>query len=179
MKIKKKKSVSILKVVVVPLVLVLALGAGCYWAWLTTHPANDNKPTSTDKSNVSDQAADKSTNQQTDSESNNQSDSSTTEPEKEIINDQPTTGQDLSVWVTSQQIVGGTLQIRVQIDQNISSGTCTLTIGNYSTSVPVAFEPQSASCQGFDVPTSAYSDKNFVIKVESGDKTGSTSGAIQ
>jgi len=100
------------------------------------------------------------------------------EAEKNVVHDKTPTGETLGVWVTSKSVSGGMLRIRVQIDQNISSGTCYLTIGGYSTTAPVVAEPQSASCQGFDVPTRDYSGNSFVITVKSGSKTGSVSGVL-
>jgi cytoskeletal protein RodZ len=173
MKFKKKKSRSRKKIAIaVILVVVLALGGYGYWTWLTIPPHNTNDKNNS-KENDNKKSKDKSNEQST-----NQSDQSTIESEKNVTNDRSASGETLSVWVTSKNIVSGILQIRVQIDQNISNGTCTLTIGSYSTSVPVAFEPQSASCQGFDVSTSAYSGNSFTITVQDGNKSGSVTGAI-
>jgi len=104
--------------------------------------------------------------------------SSSIEAEKNVVHDKTPTGETLGVWVTSKSVSGGMLRIRVQIDQNISSGTCALTIGGYSKEVPVIAEPQSASCQGFDVPVGEYSGNSFVITVKSGGKSGSVSGVV-
>lgn len=101
-----------------------------------------------------------------------------TEPDKGVQHDTPSTGDTLNVWTTISSVSGGTLLIRVQIDQNISGGTCELTISSYKKSVPVVAQPQSASCDGFDVPTSAYSGDEFSVVVKSGDKSGSTKGKI-
>ena len=100
------------------------------------------------------------------------------EEEKGITHDRPSTGDTLSVWVTTKNVVDGVLRVRVQIDQNIGSGTCELVINDYSVSVPTVFEPQSASCQGFDVPIGSYTGNNFTVTVRSGNKTGSTAGVI-
>lgn len=103
---------------------------------------------------------------------------STIESEKDIVQQETPTGDTLGMWVTSKNIVNGTLQIRVQIDQVISSGTCSIEIGDYSASAAVVSEPQGASCEGFDVPTKSYSGDSYTITVKSGDKSGSVTGAI-
>ena len=100
------------------------------------------------------------------------------EEEKEFIFDRPQIGESLSVWVTSKDVVDGILRIRIQIDQNIGSGTCELVIGEYSVSVPISFEPQSASCQGFDVPVGKFAEKTFAVTVRSGDRNGIVTGVI-
>jgi flagellar basal body-associated protein FliL len=175
MELKKKKPKSRRIIVTVSLIVALAVAGGGYWAWMAfgqggADSTDSNKQT--DKKDKDDKNSDNKSD-------NKAKDQPTIEPEKDVNRDTPPTGETLGVWVTSKNIVNGTLQIRVQIDQNIGSGTCTLTIGSYSTSVPVAPEPQSASCQGFDVPTDAYSGSNFTITVKDGDKTGSVTGAIQ
>ncbi len=62
----------------------------------------------------------------------------------------------------------------MQIDQNISTGTCRLQIGRYVEEVEVMMEPQSASCNGFNVPVENYKGNEILIEVTSGSKSGKT-----
>ena len=177
MKIKKKSGSRGKKIIIAASIIILALGGGSYWAWLTI--GDDNFKNTSDSKQTDKKGKDEN---KSDSKSNDKSEEQSKQPtiesEKDVTVDKPPSGETLSVWITSKNVINGTLQIRVQIGQNISSGTCTLTIGSYSTSVPVAFEPQSASCQGFDVPVSAYSGGSFTVTVQDGDKSGSVTGVL-
>ncbi|MDR0955771.1 MAG: hypothetical protein LBM73_01435 [Candidatus Nomurabacteria bacterium] len=88
------------------------------------------------------------------------------------------TSNNLNVVINQANVSGGTLSIRVTIDQLLGSGTCTLTAGNYTATADVVANPQSSSCQGFDVPTSQISGHSFTVKVVSGQKSGSASGTF-
>ncbi|MCL2037456.1 hypothetical protein FWG95_00375 [Candidatus Saccharibacteria bacterium] len=175
MEFKKKKIGSRgKKILIVVLVVALVLGGG-YWAWMTFGEGSSDNTASQKDTENEDEAKD---NESADESSNSSNQSPSIEPDKNVQTDRPATGETLNVWITSKDIINGTLRIRVQIDQNISGGTCTLAIGSYTTSVPVAFEPQSASCQGFDVLTSAYSGNSFTITVQDGNKSGSVKGDL-
>ncbi len=183
MKIKQRKKSHAPLIIAIVVIFVLAGGATFWYfhennnAFLNNKSNQQTDTNKTDDSNSND--TDTTTDNTTDSSSNEDKPTdSIVEPDKNVQTDKPPTSSTLNVWVTSQSISNNTLHLRVQIGQNISSGTCTLVIGNYSTSVPVAFEPQSASCQGFDIPTNAYSGDNFTISVKSGNKSGSVKGSL-
>jgi cytoskeletal protein RodZ len=84
----------------------------------------------------------------------------------------------LNIEITHNAINSGKLVLRVNIAQLVNTGTCTLTIGNYTATAEVIADPQSSTCQGFDVPTTDFSGKDFKITVKSGDLTGEVKGVI-
>ena len=98
----------------------------------------------------------------------------------------PNSSDDLTGAITYAGVSGGTLRIRVNIDQYLSGGTCELgliTDGGkvYSTSVGVADSASTATCQGFDVPTSGLpaGDYRIQVVISSGNKTGTILGEVK
>jgi|GEM_PF-5257199 len=102
-----------------------------------------------------------------------------TDPKKPPIeqnwtsDDRPMT---FDVWVTYQHADDQAFRVRVQTNKYLSGGTCTLKIGDYSETVNVVPSAQASTCEGFDVPTSNFSGKNFVITVVSGDDISAVKG---
>jgi cytoskeletal protein RodZ len=184
MKIQSKKKSKAPVVVLIVAIVLLVCGATCWYLSANNifpfnspkdqSAQNDSSPQTNDADTNNKQNTNDSNSQTTDQTNNTQD----TGPNKNIQNDRPSSGATLNVWVTSKNVVDGVLRIRVQIDQNVSAGTCELSIGSYSQTVPIAFEPQSASCQGFDVPVANYSGNDFTILVKSGEKSGSVEGVI-
>ncbi|MDR0887184.1 MAG: hypothetical protein LBM97_00615 [Candidatus Nomurabacteria bacterium] len=82
--------------------------------------------------------------------------------------------------ITSQSVNSEILQIRLQIDQYLLSGTCTITIGTFWQTVNIVPNASSSTCKGFDLeiadlPSNA---NNFTINIESNGKTGTINGEI-
>lgn len=79
----------------------------------------------------------------------------------------------------------GKLQVRIMIDEVLSSGECTLTLtnGNKTVTKTAAVYPTASitTCQGFDVPVSELSNGawNVTIAVTSGDRNGQSTTSIQ
>ena len=76
------------------------------------------------------------------------------ESDKEPLqNDSASVDQNsLTGYITFKNITDGNLQIRVQIEQYLTSGTCTITIGDYVEQVNISANPSSSTCQGWDIP---------------------------
>lgn len=94
----------------------------------------------------------------------------------------PNTAPSLTGFISYSSVVDGILVIRVTIDQELSSGTCeiSLTKGGESltrTSSIVA-NPSSSTCSGFDIPTSGLSSGGWSIEITiaSEGKTGTITG---
>ena len=79
---------------------------------------------------------------------------------------------------------GGTLVVRVNIDQYAGSGTCELSLKKnggvvYTATAPVADVVSTATCEGFDVPVSqvgASGEIDIVVTVNADGKSGVISG---
>jgi hypothetical protein len=59
-----------------------------------------------------------------------------------------------SASITSIATADLVLRIRTSINKLGATGTCTLTIGDYTETVKIAADPQSSTCEGFDVDAS-------------------------
>ena len=78
------------------------------------------------------------------------------------------------------------LLLRVNIDQYLSSGTCSLTVSDGSRSLSktasVVPEVSTSSCEGFDIPASELSNfsrpLSIQINITSGSKSGLITGSI-
>ena len=79
----------------------------------------------------------------------------------------------LTGYITTKNIIDGKLQIRVQINQYLTSGTCSITIGNYSEQASVVANPSSSTCQGWDIPISLIpkGSQTITININSGEKS--------
>ena len=97
----------------------------------------------------------------------------------------PNTLEELTGYITSANKVGNALVIRVNINQYLSSGTCTLNLEKNGTVVEktAAIFPtaSTSSCEGFDVPTSELSEGNWkvTISLSSNGKTGTITGSTK
>ena len=60
----------------------------------------------------------------------------------------------LNGYITAKNVANGTLQVRVQIEQYLTSGTCKITVGSYSEQTDVIPNPSSSTCKGWDIPIS-------------------------
>lgn len=178
---KSKKTWRGILVVLAVLALLSIIGIGMKKAgWFGSHttptqptPAiNYNPPTSEEKS-----AGDATKNSNTPSQS-----STSTTPQT-----QPTPGSKTTVpvTITATNVSSSLFQIRALIESTTSTGTCTLSMQGpngktYSATAGIQVGPNSATCQGFDVPTSSLSSGNWqaTITFTSDTQTGSASKAV-
>ncbi len=176
MQIKSKKSKSRRGLVItIILIAVLALGGGGYWAWLTIDQNNNN--------NTAEEKTDKESKEDSsdDSNSNTTNQSGETSGDKEPPqNDVPqTTAGDLSVSAHAF-VDGGTLTVgTILIYPSQAGGTCTLTIGSFSTSSKIDAShngPSYSVCDDFSVPISSLSGNSYTLKVTTDNAAGSING---
>ncbi len=109
--------------------------------------------------------------------------------------EQPKEKQDDSTTKTNSSLTGainylsisnGTLLIRVTIDQRLDSGNCNLTLTHNTTgavvkrTASITANPSSATCRGFDIPTSSLKPGKWKILVDlSGNgQSGKISGSV-
>ncbi|MBR0479989.1 hypothetical protein IJJ49_01840 [Candidatus Saccharibacteria bacterium] len=99
----------------------------------------------------------------------------------------PNVAEGLTGVITYAGVTSGVLRIRVNIDQYLSSGNCTLTLSRdgatvYSETVSVVDSAATATCQGFDINTAEISGAgkvNISVLVSAGEKTGTIKGEAQ
>jgi hypothetical protein len=99
----------------------------------------------------------------------------------------PNNSESITGSITAARFDGDKLIIRVNIDQYLSGGTCTLTLSDGGNQLekstrltPVA---ATSSCEGFDVMNSELTDYSrpldITITLSSGDKTGTITGRVE
>ncbi len=96
----------------------------------------------------------------------------------------PNTQEELTGVVTYAGVNGDNLMIRVNIDQYLESGSCELSLMQngvaYSDVANIVGSAATATCEGFNVPVSGLGgDYEIVIKISSGDKTGTINGKVE
>jgi len=97
----------------------------------------------------------------------------------------PNVADDLTGVVTYVGVNDGILKVRVNIDQYLAGGSCSLALMQggatiYTDEAGVIDSVSTATCQGFDVPVSDFSSgaTQIVITVNSGGKTGVIEGKV-
>ncbi len=105
---------------------------------------------------------------------------------KQYEGEDPNREEELSGWITSSVVSNGMLRIRVNIDQYLASGTCTLNLINggttvYTGQVAISPSPSTSTCEGFDVSTENLGSGtvDIYITLSSGDKTGTITGEVK
>lgn len=100
--------------------------------------------------------------------------------------DNPNTGDTLSGVVTYAGVNGDKLMIRVNINQYLSGGNCSLRllyendVNMHEEMVEIVDSASTSTCAGFDVPAQKLSSGHYsiIINVTSGDKTGTINGEV-
>ncbi len=96
----------------------------------------------------------------------------------------PNVSASLTGSLTSANVSGNSLVLRVNIDQYLSSGTCSLVLTHENSIVKksAAILPTAAtsSCEGFDIPLSELGSGTWEIKISlsSGDRVGEITGKV-
>ena len=95
----------------------------------------------------------------------------------------PNSKDELTGVVTYAGVSDDNLMIRVNIDQYLESGSCELGLWKdgasaYTDKARIVNSATTATCEGFNVPTSGLSEGNYniVIKISSGNKSGTING---
>lgn len=96
----------------------------------------------------------------------------------------PNIQEELTGVVTYAGVNGDNLMIRVNIDQYLESGSCELSLMQngvaYSDVANIVGSAATATCEGFNVSVSGLGgDYEIVIKISSGDKTGTINGKVE
>lgn len=180
------------KKVALPVVAVLAVAGGGSAYYFSQRQSSAPKPEtsqtdiqkdSTDTSNTSTTGETPSQNIPVDSSGNPEANHTPKQFETPPKTSSPDSNSNqLSGVVNFKQVSQGALNIRVTIDQHISSGSCTLSLTNSSgktvtRTADVIANPSSATCKGFTVPVSELSSGKWNIMVSI--TNSSQSGQIQ
>lgn len=109
-------------------------------------------------------------------------------PEKKAIlyeGEDPNTRETLSGVVTYAGAMEGKLAIRVNIDQYLTDGECSLALkkgGNvvYVDTVRIIENVTTATCEGFDIATAGIGGGKFEIQIDlqAGEKKGTIKGEV-
>lgn len=186
MKIQKNKPTNKKKPIIIILIaLVVVFTAGLVFSysqnWLPF-----KKNSTTDTSNVGEEDS-----TSLKSESNNKEDLSpptiiSEDPTKKTPTqhdgDNPNNSDGLWGVVNYSQVVDGVLSIRVTIDQQLTSGVCSLHLTNgtrtITKEVAIAANPSSSTCKGFDIPSDDLEKGvwNIKININSDSKQGTITG---
>lgn len=87
--------------------------------------------------------------------------------------------------ITTARVSGSVVLIRVNIDQYLASGACTINLTSnddvYTETVKINVAAATSTCEGFSIPLSSLKSGtwNIDIAVSSDDKQGKISGKIQ
>lgn len=167
--------------------VVLLAGAAtvCYFVW-DGYFRDKKKPAETSDASV--EVVEKKDAEKTDDKNKKTEENDVvTEKEKVVQYDgeDPNKAQELTGVVTYAGVSGNNLMIRVNIDQYLSGGKCTLGLRQegasiYGAEASIVDAASTSTCEGFNVPLSAISNGHFsiVIFLESGDKTGEIHGEV-
>ncbi len=163
------------------LVLVIAAGVVCYLVW--DNYFNDKKEES-EKSPETLQEEEKEEEKPVEEK---EEERQPVKKEETVQYDgaNPNASSSITGAITYATVSGDNLVIRVNIDQYLSGGKCTLGLrqggGNvYSAEASVIDSASTSTCEGFNVPVNGLlsGEYNIIIYISSGDKTGEISGGV-
>lgn len=164
---------------VLMVVLFVVAAAVCYLVWNSYfRDKEEDKPVEEEQSLVEEDKKDEDGSEET---------VGVVEKKKVVLyeGEDPNEKQELTGVVTHAGVNGDNLMIRVNIDQYLDSGVCELSLVQggvvYSDMANIIGSAMTATCEGFNVPVSRLSGGNYgiVIKISSGDKSGTINGEVR
>lgn len=168
------------------LILVVAVVVVCVLVWNSYFkPKDDGQANSTEQSSVDEKKEEKKSEDNKSEEKKEDSD----EPEEKKVEQydgkDPNKAAELTGVITYAGVSGDNLMIRVNIDQYLNGGTCSLVLrqggGNvYNATASIIDSASTSTCEGFNVPVAGLSAGvyNIIIYIDSGGKTGEISGEV-
>ncbi len=104
---------------------------------------------------------------------------------KQYEGEDPNKAEELSGVITYAGLVDDTVMIRVNIDQYLGNGTCTLSLMDggsvvYEDTANISSSASTSTCEGFNVSASRLSGGSYsiIIKLESEGKIGTIKGEV-
>lgn len=170
---------------VVFLILVVVAGAVCYLVWDAYF--KDKKKLESDGAEASKVVEKKQERKAEEKQEEKTKETEVVEKEKVVQyeGEDPNKAQELTGVVTYAGVSGENLIIRVNIDQYLNGGKCTLGLrregGNiYSAEATIVDAASTSTCEGFNVPLSEVGNGHTMIWIflESGGKTGEIHGEV-
>ena len=168
---------------VIILVLLIAAGVVVYLVWdnYFEDKKNDNTDTKVSSGQVEKSEKAKSTTETEKKDAEMEDEKKV----KQYEGEDPNKSEVLTGAVTYAGVNGDNLMIRVNIDQYVESGTCSLGLRRaganiYSAEASIVGGPATATCEGFDVPVAGLGngDTVIVIYLNGGGKTGEITGEV-
>lgn len=174
-----RKKTNWIKIILI-LALIIAAGVICFFVWkayFSGDPAGNKKD---DESAAIDDKSDKK-------EEKKEEEKEETEPEKkdekekvpQYDGDDPNEKDQLTGAITYAGVLNQNLVIRVNIDQYVANGKCTLALRRegatiYSAEAPIVDSASTSTCEGFDISVKALDPgpTNIIIYINGDGKTG-------
>lgn len=172
---------------IIILVLLISAGVVCYFVWdsyFKDKSKDELKPieqSQVEKKESNNKTEEKKTEEKTEEPQREKEKDSTAQYE----GNNPNTASGITGAITYAGVSGDNLMIRVNIDQYLNGGKCTLALrqggGNvYSMEASVVDSASTSTCEGFNVPVGGLPNGtiNIIIYINSGDKTGEIAGEV-
>lgn len=167
------------------LMLLIMAGVVCYFVWDNYFKEKDGTKQEGDSSVVTEENEDV---EQKVEKRDDVGEGEVMEEEKKVVQydgTDPNKNNDLTGVITYAGASGNNLMIRVNIDQYLSDGSCSLSLLSnggvvYGDTAKIVASASTATCEGFDIPVSEVGSGNYeiVINLSSYDKTGAIKGEV-
>lgn len=173
-----RKKTNWIKIILI-LALIIAAGVVCFFVWKAYFSGDSAGNKKDDESAAIDDKDDKKEEKKEEKEE--------TEPEKkdekekvpQYDGDDPNEKDQLTGVITYAGVLNQNLVIRVNIDQYVASGKCTLALRRegatiYSAEAPIVDSASTSTCEGFDISVKALDPgpTNIIIYINGDGKTG-------
>lgn len=166
------------------LVLLIAAGVVAYLVWDNYFNDKKEEPKKEETSKV-EEVKEVETTEATEAELTNSAEGEEKKV-KQYEGEDANSFADLTGAITYAGVSGGFLRIRVNIDQYLESGTCTLALRKeganiYSAEARIVASASTATCEGFDISADELESGNYtvVIYISSGEKNGEIDGEVK
>lgn len=181
----RRKKTNWIKIILV-IALIVAAGLICFFVWKVYF--SDEKPVHNNGDKDSSAVVDDKTKKEEKKEEKKESDTDKKDEKEKVPQydgDDPNEKDELTGVITYVGVNNGKLMIRVNIDQYVNGGTCTLGLRRegmnvYSATANIIDAASTATCEGFDVPVSGLGEGPTVITIylSADGKTGEIGGEV-
>lgn len=171
---------------IIPIIVIfIIICAGTFFALNITKTSNDEIGKTIENSTTN--STDISTETVENSEKEDVEEKDEIEKKPEIIQndgEDPNKSEELTGTLITANISGDKLVVRVNIDQFLTSGKCTLSLKSATSTVEkeanIITSASTSTCEGFDIPINELSSGkwNIEILLNSNSKTGKITGEI-
>ena len=169
MQINNRRKKNKQQIIIIVIIILLLLGGGAFFYWFSLTQSDNNHLNDKTNDNSKTKIDNDSKN-----ETNNENEKTINDPQQNTVASSP----EINGFLTSKNISDSALILRVQINELLPNGTCSLILSNGANIVTknsdLINSATSSSCYGFDVPLAELSNGTWQIKItiQSGDRTG-------